>query len=88
MIDQNSEFYNQSAKLWLHDNSIEIYSTHNEAKSIVAEECLEILKSKTHNYVTAVSKNVYVNKLDEIVHKYNNTYRTIKMRHVDIQPAT
>ena len=89
MIYQNTEFYNQSAKLWLHDNSIEIYATHNEAKSIVAEEYLETLKNKTYNYVTGVSKSVYINTLDEIVDKFYNKYhRTIKMRHVHIQPAT
>ena len=46
MIDQNTEFHNQSTKLWLQDNSIEIYETHNEAKSIAAEECLETLKKQ------------------------------------------
>ena len=62
MIDQNTQFHNQSTKLWLQDNSIEIYETHNEAKSIAAEECLETLKNKTYNYVTGVSRNVYINQ--------------------------
>ena len=89
MIDQNTEFYNQSTRLWLQDNSIEIYATHDEAKSIAAEERLETLKNKTYNYVTGVSKNVSINKLYEIVDKFYNKYhRTIKMRHVHIQPAT
>ena len=30
MVDQGSEFYNNSFKKWLKDNNIEMYSTHNE----------------------------------------------------------
>ena len=38
--------------------------------------------------MTEVSKNMYINKLDEIVDKYNNTYhRTIKMKPADVQPG-
>ena len=36
-VDKASEFYNRSMKLWLQDNDIEMYSTHNEGKSVVAE---------------------------------------------------
>ena len=35
--------------------------------------------------MTSVSKNVYINKLDDIVNEYKNTYhRTIKMKPVDV----
>ena len=34
-------------------------------------------------------KNVYIDKLDDIVNKYKNTYhRTIKIKHVDVKPST
>ena len=36
-IDQGSEFYNNCFKNFLKDNNIEMYSTHNEGKSVVAE---------------------------------------------------
>ena len=38
--------------------------------------------------MTAVSKNVYMNKLDDIVNKYNSTYRKIKMKFIDVKIST
>ena len=83
-VDKGSEFYNTSMKLWLEKNCIEMYSTHNEGKSVIAEKFIRTLKNKIYKYMTSVSKNVYVDKLDDIVNKYNNTYHsTIKMKSVD-----
>ena len=63
-----------------------MYSTHNERKSVVAERFIRTLKTKSYIYKTAISKNVYINKLDDIVNEYNNTYRrTIKMKPVDVK---
>ena len=42
--------------------------------------------NKIYKYMTSVSNNVYINKLDDIVNKYNNTYHsTIKMKSVDVK---
>ena len=58
-----------------------MYSTHNEGKSVVAERFIRTLKKKTYKHMTAVSKKVYIDTLDGIINKYNNTYhRTIKMK--------
>ena len=66
-----------------------MYSTHNEGKSVVAERFIRTLKSKIYKYMTSISKNVYVNKLDDIVDKYNNTYHTtIKMKPIDVKDNT
>ena len=63
-----------------------MYSTHNKAKSVVAERVIRTLKNKICKYMTLISKNVYIGKLDDIVNKYNNTYHsTIKMKPVDIK---
>ena len=63
-----------------------MYSTHNECKSVVAETSIKTLKNKLYKYTTSVSKNVYINKLDDKVNKYNNTYhRAIKMKLVDVK---
>ena len=71
------------------DNSIEIYSTHNEGKSVVAEKFIKTLKNDIYKYKTSLSKNVYIDKLDDIVHKYNNIkHRTIKMKPIDIKHNT
>ena len=51
-----------------------MYSIHNEGKSVVAERFIRTLKTKIYKYMTSVSKNVYINKLDDIVDEYNNTY--------------
>ena len=88
-VDKGSEFYNNSFKKWLKDNDIEMYSIHNEGKSVVAERFIRTLKTKIYKYMTSISKNVYINKLDDIVNKYNNTYhRTIKMKPVDNKDNT
>ena len=63
---------------------------HNEGKFVVAERFIRTLKTKFYKYMTScISKNVYVNKLDDIVDEYNNTYhRTIKMKPVDVKDNT
>ena len=79
-VNKGSEFYYRSMKSWLKDNGIEMYSTHNEGKSVIAERFVRTLKIKIYKCLTSVSKNVYIDKLDEIVNKYNNAYhRTTKM---------
>ena len=61
-----------------------MYSTHNEGKSVVAERFIRILKNKIYKYMTSISKHVYIDKLDGIVNKYNNTYHnTFKMKPVE-----
>ena len=61
-----------------------MYSIHDEGKSVVAERFMRTLKNEIYKYMTSISKNVYINKLDDIVNEYNNTYhRTIKMKPVD-----
>ena len=85
-VDKGSEFYNSSFKKWLKDNDIEMYSIHNEGKSVVAERFIRTLKTKIYKYMTSVSKNVYIDKLDDIVNECNNTYhRTIKMKPVGVK---
>ena len=66
-----------------------MYSTNNEGKSVVAERFIRTLKSKIYKHMTSVSKNVYINKLDDIVDEYNNTYHTtIKMKPTDVNDNT
>ena len=87
-VDKGSEFYNAYFKKWLRDNDIVMYSTHNEGKSVVAERFIRTLKSKIDKYMTSIS-NVYINKLDDIVDEYNNTYHnTIKMKPIDVKDNT
>ena len=62
-----------------------MYSTNNEGKSVVAERFIRTLKSKIYKHMTSISKNVYIDKLDDIVSKYNNTYyTTIKTKPIDV----
>ena len=64
-------------------------STHNEGKSVIAERFIRTLKNKIYKYITSVSKNVFIDKLDDIGNKYNNTYHnTIKMRSVYVKSNT
>ena len=88
-VDKGSEFCNAFFKKWLQDNDIVMYSTHNEGKSVVAERFMRALKNKIYKYLTLISKNVYSDKLDDIVDEYNNTYHTtIKMKPIDVKDNT
>ena len=66
-----------------------MYSTNNERKSVVAERFIRTLKDKIYKYMTSISKNVYIDELDDIVKKYNNTYHTlIKMKPIAVKDNT
>ena len=88
-VDKGSEFYNAYFKKCLRDNDIVMYSTHNEGKSVVAERFIRTLKGEIYKYMTSISKNVYIDKLDDIVDEYNNTYHTtIKTKPIDVKDNT
>ena len=75
-------------KSWSQDN-IEMYSTQNGGKSVIAERFMRILKNKIYFYKTSVSKIVCIDKLDDIVHPYNNTYDTaIRLKPNDVKSGT
>ena len=83
--DQGIEFYNNSFQDFLKINKIEMYLTHSEGKSVVAERLIRTLKNKVFKHLAAISKHVYCDVLDDIVHKYKNTvHRTIKMKPIDV----
>ena len=66
-----------------------MYSIHNEGKPVVAERLIMPLKNNIYEYMTSISKNVCIDKLHYVVHKYNNTYHiTIKMKPVDVKSIT
>ena len=88
-VDKGSEFYNAYFKKWFRDNDIVMYSTHNEGKSVGVERFIRTLKSKIYKYMTSISKNVYIDKLDNVVDEYNNTYHTtIQMKPIDVKDNT
>ena len=85
-VDQGTEFYNKPLKDFLKINNIEMYSTCIEKKSVVAERFIRTLRNKIFKHMTAFSKNVYFEVLDDIVNKYNNAvHKTIKMKPIDIK---
>ena len=66
-----------------------MYSTHNEGKSVIAERFIRTLKNKIYKYMTSISKNVYIDKLYDIINEYNNPYhRTVKMMPIDVKDNT
>ena len=77
-VDQGGEFYNNLFKRFLKINNIEMYSTYNERKSIVAKRFIRTLKSKLFKHMAAVSKSDYFNLLNDIVNKYNNSSQNNK----------
>ena len=60
--------------------------THKKRKSVIAEKFIRTLKNKIYKYMTSISKNVYIDKLNNVVNKYNEKYHsTIKMKPVDVK---
>ena len=47
-----------------------MYSTHNEGKLVVAERFIRTLKNEICKHMKAVSKNVYFDKLDDMINQY------------------
>ena len=66
-----------------------MYSTRNKRKPVSDEKFIRALQNKVYKYMTSISENVYIDKLNEIVDEYHNTYhRTIKMRPVNVKSST
>ena len=65
------EFYNRSMKSWLQDNNKKIYSVNIKEESVILERSIRTLKNKMYKYMTSISKNMYIDKLN-IVNRYNN----------------
>ena len=66
-----------------------MYSTHNEGTSVVVARCIRTIKNKIYKYMTSISKNVYIDKLYDILNEYNNTkHRTTKMKPTDVKDNT
>ena len=85
-VDKGSEFYNSAFRKWLQDNDIVMCSTHNEGKSVVAERFIRTSKHKIPKCMASISKNVYIDRSDDIVNEYNNTHhKTIKMKPIDVE---
>ena len=80
--------FTTSMKSWLQDNDIAMYSTHNEEESAVTERFIRTIRNKVYKYMTSISKNMYTDKLNDIVDEYNNTYRTIKMKPIHVKDNT
>ena len=73
----------------LKDNDIEQYSYYNEGKWVAAERFIRTLNSNNYKYMASISKNVYIDKLDDIVNEYNYAYhRKFKMKLIDTKDNT
>ena len=76
-------------KLWLEKNDIEMYSTHNQRKFVVGVRFIRTINNKIYKDMTSISKNIYIDKLDDIVNEYNNTkHRTTKIKPIDVKDNT
>ena len=60
-------------QVWLDNNDILMYSTHNEGKSLIAEKFIKTLKSKIYKKMTANDSRSYLPYLNKLVDQYNNT---------------
>ena len=90
-VDKGSQFYNRPIKSWFQDNDIEMHSTHNEDKSVIAERFIRILKNKIYKYMTSVLKmSILINQMIQLTNTavHITIDSTIKMKPVDAKPNT
>ena len=75
-------------KSWLQGNPPKMYLALNEGKFVVAERFIRTVKKKNWKYINSISKNVYIDKLDDTINKYSNIYHiTIKIKPIDIKSS-
>ena len=80
-VHKGSEFYNRLMKSWLQDNNTKMCSEHSKGISVAAERFIRTLKNNSYKHMTSISKDIYTDKLDDIVNKYNKKYHdAIKMK--------
>ena len=83
-VDEGKEFYNKDMTAWLRDENILRYSTHGEHKSTIAERFNRTLKERMWRRFTAENTRNWIDMLNELLSKYNNSYHnTIRMRPID-----
>ena len=83
-VDEGKEFYNKDMNEWIKDNDINRYSTHGEHKSAVVERFNRTLKTIMWKRFTAENTRNWIDMLDKLIFKYNNTkHSTIKMTPTD-----
>ena len=88
LVDKGRKSYNRSIKSRFKENGTKIYSRHNEGKTVVCETLIRTLKNKTYKYVILISKNVYINRLSNIVNECSNTYHsTIQIHSADVKSS-
>ena len=63
-----------------------MHSTHNEEKFVLAEAFIRTLKNKIYKYMTSIFKNVYIDKLADIVNEHKSVdHHTIKLKSIDLK---
>ena len=78
--DKGSEFYNSNVAKVLKDKSIEIYSTHNDVKSAIAERFIRTLRKKIESNFILTNSTEWINILPQLIYEYNHTkHRSIGM---------
>lgn len=75
-VDQGKEFYNKNMDDWLKKNNINRYSTFGEHKSAVVERLNRSIKEKMWKRFTAENTRNWIDMIDRLVFKYNNSYHS------------
>lgn len=81
--DKGTEFNNKILKKYLKDHNVHYFTTQNEGKANYSERCIKTIKSKIIRYMTHNNTRRYVDKLQDFVNSYNNTFH----RSIGMPPA-
>lgn len=83
--DKGTEFFNILVKKVLAENNVKLIYTNSERKASVVERLNRTFKGLMYKYFTKTNNHRYIDVLQDLVEKYNNTYhRMIKMKPKDV----
>jgi hypothetical protein len=83
--DQGTEFFNKNVTRMLEAFGPKLYHSYSEHKASIVERVQRTLRARLGKLFTERGNNVWIDKIDDIVETYNNSYhRSIKMRPADV----
>ncbi len=86
--DQGSEFFNKDVARMLEAFGPKLYHTYSDKKASIVERVQRTLRSRLGRLYTERDNNIWIDKLDDIVDSYNNSYhRSIKMKPTNVTDA-
>ena len=85
--DKGLEFMNKDVQAFLKTNNIIHFTSQSDMKAAMVERFNRTIKTRIFAYLTSINSKRYIDKLQDFMDSYNNSYhRTIGMKPIDVKP--